>query len=52
MIILKNYDLFIDERTSKSNKNYYGLFIKIGDKEQLICFINKSVYDTIKDLSK
>lgn len=52
MIILKSYELFVDERTSKNNKTYYGLFIKIADKEQLITFINKSVYDTLKDLSK
>ena len=52
MITLKNYDLFIDERTSKNNKTYYGLFIKVGEKEQLLTFIQKSMYDYISNLSK
>lgn len=52
MIILENYSFFVDSRVSKNNKTYYGLFIKIGDSEQLVCFINKSTFDTISALSK
>lgn len=52
MISLKNYEIFVDKRTSKSNKTYYGLFIKIGDNEQLITFIKESLYDYINSLSK
>ena len=52
MIILKNYELFIDKRTSKSGKEYYALYIKLGDIEELVTFIHKSVYDSISNLSK
>lgn len=52
MVYLKNYDLFVDERTSKNGKTYYGLFIKLDDMEHLICFINRSLYDKIANLSK
>lgn len=52
MIMLENYEFFIDKRKSKNNKDYYGLFIKIGDKEQLISFIQPSLYDYIVSLSK
>lgn len=51
MVYLQNYEFFIDKRTSKNDKEYYGLFIKIADKEILICFINSSLYDKICDLS-
>lgn len=47
MINLREYDLFVDERVSKNGKTYYGLFIKINDSEILICFINKSVYESL-----
>lgn len=52
MIMLENYDLFVDKRHSKNNKDYYGLFFKVGDKEQLITFIQPSLYDYIVSLSK
>ena len=52
MIMLENYDLFVDKRQSKNNKDYYALFIKIGDKEHLISFIQPSLYDYIVSLSK
>lgn len=52
MVYLENYELFIDKRTSKNGKTYYGLFIKIDDMEQLICFINTSLYEKIANLSK
>lgn len=51
MIMLENYELFVDFRTSKSGNEYYGLFIKIGNFEKMLCFISKNSYDTIKSLS-
>ena len=47
MINLKEYDLFIDERVFKNGKTYYGLFIRINDCETLICFVNKSFYQSL-----
>lgn len=52
MITVENYEIFVDKRTSKNNKTYYGLFIKIGDNEQLLTFINESLYDYINSLSE
>lgn len=52
MITIDNYEIFVDKRTSKNNKDYYGLFIKIGDKEQLLTFIQESLYNYILSLSK
>lgn len=51
MVELQDYELFVDYRTSKSGKSYTGLYIKIEDKEQLICFISNSLYDYIVSLS-
>ena len=51
MINLSNYELFVDKRTSKNGKDYYALYLKVGDKEEMICFIHKNVYDYILDLS-
>lgn len=52
MISLENYEIFVDKRISKNSKDYYGIFIKIGDKEQLLTFINESLYNYIASLSK
>ena len=52
MVNLKNYDIFVDKRTSKNGNDYTALFIKVGDKEHLIDFIPSSLYDYILNLSK
>lgn len=52
MIYLNNYKLFVDKRTSKKGNEYTALFMEIDEKEFLICYINNSLYDYIKDLSK
>lgn len=46
--ITANIEFFVDSRTSKNNKTYYGLYVKIGDSEELIKFISKKTYDYIK----
>lgn len=51
MVYLENYEFFVDKRTSKNNKEYYGLFIKIDNEEQLVCFITSSLYNKICNLS-
>ena len=47
MINLRDYELFVDERVSKTGNTYYGLFIRINDVETLICFVNKSFYQSL-----
>ena len=51
MIMIPDYELFVDKRTSKNNNTYYGLYIKVGNIEKMLCFIDKSVYDSLADLS-
>lgn len=49
MVELKNYSLFVDKRQSKTGKTYFGLYISLGDKEQLISFISESLYNYVSD---
>lgn len=51
MIMLDDYELFVDERQSKNGKTYYAIFVKCGNFEHLLDFITKYEYDNIKDLS-
>lgn len=46
--ITANIEFFVDSRTSKNNKSYYALYLKVGEQEELISFISKKTYDYIK----
>lgn len=52
MLVLSDYEFFIDKRVSKNGKDYYALFIKVDDKEELVCFINKSFYTSLTSHSQ
>lgn len=51
MINLENYELFVDKRIGKNDKPYYALYMKLRDKEFIVCFITSSTYDYIVSLS-
>lgn len=52
MIKLDNCSFFLDKRTSKNGKEYTALFLEVEEKEILVCFVNSSLYDYLKNLSK
>lgn len=52
MIILNNYELFVDKRVSKTGKEYYALFISLDNVEFVVSFITKSTYEKLSNLSK
>lgn len=52
MIMLENYEFFVDEKQSKSGNTYVALFMRLGEKNLLIKFLTRGEYDYIKNLSK
>ena len=52
MIELKNYEFFVEEKTSKGGNTYYALFMKLGEKSILLKFLTRNEYSYIVDSSK
>lgn len=49
MNISKYVDFMLVEKVSnKTNKTYYAITLRVGEKEYVLQFLNKDAYDNLK----